>query len=221
MYELAFRHSIRKPVITIMEKTEKKLPFDITTERTIFYINDSQGVLSLRQSLREYVEEIEKINIDELDNPIYSALESILEEKNILGKIKTSKPIESDAVKYILNRLDGIENKINSNNVASINNNDMNIDMYKFNIRITIKSNINLTGAIQGDLLGAFFRNLKAEQGISKIGGAHFKNSTINFDMCCKSFYLNDIDALIRGMFASTLEQLNMKDVKFEVDILF
>lgn len=71
MYELAVRHSTAKPVITIAE-FGTKLPFDITTERTIFYTNDMRGVPKLQKDLRS---SISSINFDnpEFDNPIYRA----------------------------------------------------------------------------------------------------------------------------------------------------
>lgn len=50
MYELAFRHSLGKPVIMIAEKGTP-LPSDIIMERTIFYQNDAQGVLELRDNI--------------------------------------------------------------------------------------------------------------------------------------------------------------------------
>lgn len=49
MYELAARHCFGKPVIIIAEEGSV-LPFDILRERTIFYINDAQGILDLRAS---------------------------------------------------------------------------------------------------------------------------------------------------------------------------
>lgn len=71
MYELAVRHSTAKPVITIAE-FGTKLPFDITTERTIFYSNDMRGVPKLQRELRS---SITSIHFDQLeyDNPIYRA----------------------------------------------------------------------------------------------------------------------------------------------------
>ena len=50
MYELAFRHSLGKPVIMIAEKGTP-LPSDIIMERTIFYQNDAQGVLELKDNI--------------------------------------------------------------------------------------------------------------------------------------------------------------------------
>ena len=50
MYELAFRHSLGKPVIMIAE-SGTSLPSDIIIERTIFYQNDAQGVIELKRAI--------------------------------------------------------------------------------------------------------------------------------------------------------------------------
>ncbi len=71
MYELAVRHSTAKPVITIAE-LGTKLPFDITTERTIFYTNDMRGVPKLQKELKSSISSI-NFDIPEFDNPIYRA----------------------------------------------------------------------------------------------------------------------------------------------------
>ncbi len=133
MYELAFRHAIRKPVITIMEKDDKKLPFDVITERTIFYVNDAKGVLELKENLIKQVDKIENLNCDEIDNPIFSALESTLKEKEILGKINTSEPIDKNAIEYIISRLDRIENEVKNKNNQNKRGNKINV-MIRFDI---------------------------------------------------------------------------------------
>jgi hypothetical protein len=69
MYELAVRHSTARPVITIAE-FGTKLPFDITTERTIFYTNDMRGVPKLQKELKSSITSINFNNL-EFDNPIY------------------------------------------------------------------------------------------------------------------------------------------------------
>lgn len=98
MYELAVRHSSAKPVVAIAE-IGTKLPFDITTERTIFYTNDMRGVPKLQRELRS---SISSINFDqpEYDNPIYRAQrdfhfkETVTEEKD----------------KYIIEQLEDLKN---------------------------------------------------------------------------------------------------------------
>jgi hypothetical protein len=99
MYELAVRHAKRLPVVTIAEQGTD-LPFDISDERTIFFINDMYGVKELKPSLHEAVIEAKKKTPD---NPIYRVARDII--------IKESAGI-NDADKYMMERLDSIEENI-------------------------------------------------------------------------------------------------------------
>ena len=58
MYELAFRHSLGKAAIMIAE-SGTNLPSDIIMERVIFYHNDAQGVLDLKEALVKAESEID------------------------------------------------------------------------------------------------------------------------------------------------------------------
>ncbi len=112
MYELALRHCLGKPVIQIMEKGTI-LPFDIGTERTIEYQNDSQGVLELREEINKY---IKNINFDDnRQGPIYDVLKSIKYEDNIFKEIDNQAIVnlDTDVLKYLLNRIDTIDSKMN------------------------------------------------------------------------------------------------------------
>ena len=72
MYELAIRHVTKKPVIHIC-RHDTDLPFDIKAERALFYRNDMQGALELKDGLKKFI--AEALSKDEWDdNPIYNAV---------------------------------------------------------------------------------------------------------------------------------------------------
>lgn len=100
MYELAVRHAVRKPVVTIAEDGTI-LPFDISDERAIFYRNDMAGAFELTPKLVSAIEEAMKEKLT--DNPIYRVSESLL--------IKESKEIPS-IEKFLMQRLDNIESAV-------------------------------------------------------------------------------------------------------------
>lgn len=101
MYELAIRHATRKPVITICERSTK-LPFDIVTERTIFYEDKMSEVNILKQDLEKTIRE--PANLKECDNPIFRTKFDL--------EIRKSLPDnnEGKALELIINKLGLIEN---------------------------------------------------------------------------------------------------------------
>lgn len=109
MYELAVRHATRLPVICIAERGTE-LPFDIASERTIFYRDDMAGVEGLKASLGRTLKE--SLEENDPDNPIYRAQENF-ELKNV--------PIENDAQKVIIDQLNAIERRLT--NIESLERN--------------------------------------------------------------------------------------------------
>lgn len=108
MYELALRHAARLPVI-IMAEDGTKLPFDISDERTLFYINDMAGVEMLKPRLERMI--LEAIDDKEPDNPVYRAVQHKI--------MKDSAPAD-DFQSYILDRFDRLERVLRENNKPSI-----------------------------------------------------------------------------------------------------
>lgn len=101
MYELAVRHAAKLPVVTLAV-SGTVLPFDVSSERTIFYTNDLQGSEELKPQLRQAVQDA-LVN-PEVDNPVYRVVTA-----NIIREASTS----DDAQQYILNRLDSIQDALN------------------------------------------------------------------------------------------------------------
>ena|SRR5579872_2876204 len=101
MYELAVRHAARLPVVTLAE-AGTVLPFDLSSERTIFYTNDLQGSEDLKPQLRRAVQD--SLGSPEIDNPIYRVVTD-----NIIREISAP----DDAQRYILDRLDSIQDALN------------------------------------------------------------------------------------------------------------
>ncbi|MBK9403542.1 MAG: hypothetical protein IPN57_03240 [Ignavibacteria bacterium] len=103
MYELAVRHAKRLPVVSVVENGTV-LPFDIATERTIFFENDMNGVLELNTKLKKTV--TEAMLETEPDNPIYRVIKS-----QIIQEVASAK--NDDVQSYILNRLEEMSLQMN------------------------------------------------------------------------------------------------------------
>jgi len=109
MYELAIRHAAKLPVVCLAEE-DTILPFDITTERTIFYTDDMYGAVKLVPDLRSKIESA--LGDENIDNPIYRA---ITDSKIIKDITDSNDPNTNEAISYIINRLDSIERKLYKN----------------------------------------------------------------------------------------------------------
>lgn len=104
MYELAVRHAKRLPVVVIAERGTN-LPFDITTERTIFYDDDMAGVEVLKEDLRKKIKSA--LDDKEPDNPIYNAIKD-----SVMKEVAYEKG--SNTERYILESLEKLSNQVNN-----------------------------------------------------------------------------------------------------------
>lgn len=57
-YEIGYAHAINKPTILLCDRKREKLPFDISSFRTLFYVNSIAGKTAIENSLRKYLENI-------------------------------------------------------------------------------------------------------------------------------------------------------------------
>lgn len=115
MYELALRHCIGTPLITIADQ-ETSLPADIISERTIFYKNDAQGVLDLRDELLKYVG---KIDYSQKNSPILDALSDVIKTNSILELTQESGSEEDSALNLIIKKLNSIERGLEKGDTLS------------------------------------------------------------------------------------------------------
>jgi len=130
MYELAIRHALKKPVIMIMEKGDTNLPFDVASERTIFYKNDFQGVLDLKREIINTEKNIEKNK--NVSNPIYDALYDYTSDKSLIKKVESQNIEDASVFKSILNKINNLEKSIyNANSEAAFTKsyNSMHIEL--------------------------------------------------------------------------------------------
>jgi hypothetical protein len=57
-YEIGYAHAIKKPTILLCDKKREKLPFDLSSFRTLFYENTIAGKKKVETSLTKYLENI-------------------------------------------------------------------------------------------------------------------------------------------------------------------
>ena len=114
MYELAARHCFGKPVIIIAEEGSV-LPFDILRERTIFYINDAQGILDLRERLQRAVE---SIKFTKASSPIHDIIHNIKKDAKVYADVESGNisgndgTTDREVMRHILEKLDELDRKI-------------------------------------------------------------------------------------------------------------
>ena len=109
MFELAIRYSFGKPAIVIAEKNTK-LPFDITDERTIFYVNDPKGAFDLKEAIIKFEANIDYNNYNY--GPVYKSISKI----PLYSAVESGENISNkELMTYLLDRLDTIEENLKFN----------------------------------------------------------------------------------------------------------
>lgn len=121
MYELAVRHAVRLPVVAIAERNTS-LPFDIATERTIFYDNDMAGVEDLKPKLLKAIKSAS--NEKEPDNPIYRVIKS-----SVIKEVTAPDDLQN----YMLTKLEEISSKLSQISVRE----NVHIPSYNNKTRVT------------------------------------------------------------------------------------
>jgi nucleoside 2-deoxyribosyltransferase len=100
MYELAVRHAKGRPVVPIAQEGTS-LPFDITTERTVFYEDSMHGLSELKPKLEEAARAA--LQDEEPDNPIYRAQQDF-QMREASG--------ETEFEDHVLDRLESLESAV-------------------------------------------------------------------------------------------------------------
>lgn len=57
-YEIGYSHAINKPTILLCDRKREKLPFDLSSFRTLFYENTIAGKKKIEENLKKYLDNI-------------------------------------------------------------------------------------------------------------------------------------------------------------------
>ncbi|WP_315074107.1 hypothetical protein [uncultured Clostridium sp.] len=212
MYELAIRHALKKPVIMIMEEGNIKLPFDVVAERTIFYKNDFQGVLDLKNEIIKAEMALNDINIS---NPIFDALNSFVADESLIKNIESKDKGQADVLKTILNKINALEGSINNEKVYELASSE-----YENRIRINIQINYaeefetNQINDINNRVLNDLQMRIMKEYGWKFLSKKLFKNNDeIEMTFIKRKNQLwsrPDVNKLIGEQVQSSLNSLNV-----------
>ena len=138
MYELGFRHAIKKPVIVIKNKLDGfELPFDVKDDRAIFYCNDIKGTSELKEQIQKFAHNIDYDKEDN-DSPIARAINNY-EIREYLDENKDVN-IPSETFNMLLERIETMGHKID----RIANKYSMNGSFIKLDANTSSKSGIGV-----------------------------------------------------------------------------
>ncbi len=162
MYELAVRHAKRLPIISLAENGTK-LPFDIATERTIFYNNDMAGTESLKPKLVKAINE--SLNEKKPDNPIYRVI-----NESIMRKVSVTENIQAytlDRLSEISMTLHDLYNLSTTNRVNRSNSIIVNLTITRYDKKIDYNDIISIFK--QNENFSVSILSIKSEEGDTRI----------------------------------------------------
>lgn len=102
MYETAVAHSFGKPTVILSEKGGKKLPFDLSGDRVIFFEDSIEGSGKLRLELDKKIKHI--IDNPIVDNPVLR----VMKQEATLQSISGKNDIESQMFRILVDLQDRV-----------------------------------------------------------------------------------------------------------------
>lgn len=164
MYELAFRHSTGKPVITIAENGTM-IPFDVIDARTIFYAYDPYGMGELRKDLVSFLDENDLTLSDY--GPIIETFKSIGYEKKIKN-ILSQNDDEGlpDLFSKLMDRIDDLDQRRNSSLSKSLISQNQDFIRKLDHDLFTLQSK---AGTLMGNPNEDFYKTVYAEMQANKL----------------------------------------------------
>ncbi|EOS7999095.1 hypothetical protein DW624_RS00700 [Enterococcus hirae] len=140
MYETAVAHSFGKPTIMICERTTQ-LPFDIISERTVFFDNTISGAGDLKNDLNQKIIVLQ--SDDKADNPVYRVLQRTQLVKDFTSD--NMQGVDKNMIGIMLDMQESIKNlqrNLNSNLKINQYNNPKKILPKIYPYRISTNSGI-------------------------------------------------------------------------------
>ena len=205
MYELAVRHAARKPVVCVVENSTK-LPFDIITDRVIFYDDNMFSVSSTKRELSKMIDEA--MNQSVIDNPIYRSMN----DKSLLETIDNSKDETATAAyKYLIERFDKIERYFFSS--------PQKVTQYVDSVFVPNSTSVasvsfeRLDSSVSKREISQFVRNKYADMGIEV--ETTYVRSVSHRDMI--RIKNGSVSEILKSLVVELSEKFGLKDVQYQI----